>query len=134
MWTCKSCGRIFDKANQMHSCKKVPIESHFENKELAANLYKQLLKIIESEIGKVKEISLPCCIHLFGNYDFIALLPKKDKLEIRFALDRILKSPRIVQTVPLSATNYKHQLFIASAGEIDEELTEWIKESYDLKK
>jgi len=35
MWTCNICGRVFIKTKQPHSCKKVPFESHFKNKELA---------------------------------------------------------------------------------------------------
>ena len=107
MWTCNNCGRIFAKANQPHSCHKVPLEQHFKNKDLAKKLFDYLVKEIEDKIGKVKIISIPCCIHLFGTYDFLAALPKKDRLEIRFALDRKLDTSRLKQSAPLSLRNLK---------------------------
>jgi len=90
MWTCPNCDRIFQKANQPHSCKKVSVDSHFKNKDKAKELFNFLLSLIEKNIGTCKVISLPCCVHLFGVYDFLAALPKRDGIEIRFALDRQL--------------------------------------------
>lgn len=133
MWTCPNCGRIFIKASQLHSCKKVPIGSHFINKATALELYNFLLRQIETNIGKYKVVSLPCCIHLFGNYDFMAVLPKKDSIEIRFALNRPLNTPRLKVSVPMSAKVFKNCFDIGSNKEIDSEFMKWLKESYHLK-
>src|SRR4030065_1205074 len=102
MWTCQNGGRIFDKKGQVHSCNKFPLEQHFKNKDKARYLFNNLLTKVDNEIGKCKIISLPCCIHLYGNYDFLAALPKKNGLEIRFALDRQLDTPRLKICIPMS--------------------------------
>ena len=133
MWTCSKCGRIFEKENQVHSCKKIPFKDHFKNKEKAQKLFDYLLKSINTKIGKCQIISLPCCVHLYGKYDFLAALPKRDKLEIRFSLDRILGSSRLKQSVPVSSKYYKNCIDINSGEEIDEELIKWLNESYFLK-
>lgn len=133
MWECSKCGRIFQKANQPHTCKKISLEKHFENKQKAKVLFDVLLSKINENIGRAKIISIPCCVHLFGKYDFLAALPKKDRLEIRFALDKILKNKRLKIAVPLSAKYYKNCLDVKDENEIDEELLEWIKGSYFLK-
>lgn len=133
MWTCDKCGRIFAKKGQPHSCRRVLLESHFKNKEKAREIFDLLVDKIRREIGEVKIISLPCCVHLFGKYDFLAALPKKDKLEIRFALDRILDNPRLKIAVPLSAKSYKNCIGIKGTEEVDEEMVGWLKESYFLK-
>jgi hypothetical protein len=133
MWTCRNCGRIFKKDKQVHSCKKVPLRSHFEGKEKAGELFDGVLGKINSEVGETKTISIPCCIHLFGKYDFIALLPKKDRLEIRFALNRKLDTPRLKTSVPLSKKIFKNVIDIYSKKEIDKEVIGWLKESYNLK-
>jgi hypothetical protein len=133
MWNCDNCGKSFEKAKQPHSCKKVPLESHFKNKEKAKELFDYLVKKVNSEVGKCKLISLPCCIHLFGKYDFLAALPKKDKLEIRFGLNRKLESLRLKQSVPISANGVKNCININSKKEIDEELIKWLYEAYHLK-
>ncbi len=133
MWTCSKCGRIFEKAKQVHSCHKTPIDLHFKNKDKARELFDYLVKRINSRIGKCKVISIPCCIHLYGKYDFLAALPRKDGLEIRFALDRIIDSPRLKQSVPISSKNFKNCIDLGSVKEIDEELIKWLSESYHLK-
>jgi len=133
MWTCLRCDRIFEKVEQIHSCQKVPLEQHFKNKEKAKELFNHLVKRIEGEIGKCQIISLPCCVHLFGNYDFLATLPKKNKLEIRFSLNRELNSPRLKQSVPVSLKYFKNCIDLLTGDEINEELLEWLNESYHLK-
>ena len=133
MWICPKCQRIFEKVKQPHSCHKVPIEQHFKNKDKAKELFDQLVKQVNNKIGKCQIISLPCCIHLFGNYDFLAALPKKDRLEIRFGLDRKLASPRLKQSVPVSAKFFKNCIDIVAMEEINEELMGWLNEAYHLK-
>jgi hypothetical protein len=134
MWSCPKCNRIFQKENQPHSCRSVSLEQHFQNKQKAKKLFDFLVDQINHKIGKCSLISLPCCVHLFGNYDFLAAFPKKDKLEIRFSLDRVLDSPKLIQSVPVSLKYYKNCLDIYKTEEIDDELIKWLTESYHLKK
>ncbi|MFH1535596.1 MAG: DUF5655 domain-containing protein [Patescibacteria group bacterium] len=133
MWTCPKCSRIFKSKNQPHSCKKIPLEKHFEGKEKAKELFGFLVEQIDSKIGKCKIVSIPCCVHLFGKYDFLAALPKKDRLEIRIALDRKLDSSRLKVSVPLSSKSFKNCFDVSSKEEIDKEFIGWLKESYHLK-
>lgn len=133
MWTCPKCGRIFARKKQPHTCDTVALEEHFINKKKAKEIFGHLLKQVNEKIGKCQIISLPCCIHLFGKYDFLAALPKKDRLEIRFALDRKLDSPRLGQFVSVSSKHFKNCLDINSIGEVDRELLKWLNEAYNLK-
>jgi hypothetical protein len=133
MWTCPKCHRVFEKTAQSHSCHTVSLEEHFKHKDKAKKLFDYLLRIINTKIGTGKIISLPCCVHVFGSYDFIAVLPKKDRLEIRFGLNRIIDGSRIKQSIPISTTGFKHCLDIYNEKDIDEELVKWLIESYHLK-
>jgi hypothetical protein len=133
MWTCPICKRTFAKAKQPHSCRKIPINEHFKNKPKAKQLFDFLVTQIHDNVGECKIVSLPCCIHLYGKYDFLTALPKKDKLEIRFALGRKLDSPTLIQFVPVSAMMYKNCFAVRSEKEIDKQFIGWIKESYQLK-
>ncbi len=133
MWTCIKCGRIFEKAKQPHSCNKIPLEQHFKNKDKAKGLFECLVEQINKKVGECKIISIPCCIHLFGNYDFLAVLPKINGLEIRFGLDRKLENSRLKQSIPVSLKSYKNCVDVNSKKEIDEELIRWLKEAYHLK-
>jgi hypothetical protein len=133
MWKCPNCGRTFEKHGQMHSCQTKSLDEHFKNKDLAKSLFEVLFKIINKEVGKCKVVSIPCCIHLYGEYDFLAALPKRDRLEIRFGLYYAIKSPRIKQAVPISEHSFKICIDIKSKEDIDSELMDWVKEAYHLK-
>ena len=134
LWVCPKCHREFSHQGQQHSCATKPLADHFTNKVEAYELFQYLLKQINTRVGKVKVLSIPCCIHLFGTYDFLAILPKMNGvLEIRFAADRPIKRKRIYITVPLSKTRYKNCLRIQGKKDIDVELLKWLKDSYTLK-
>ena len=133
MWICSKCERIFEKAKQTHSCNKIPIDVHFKNKDKIKEIFDYLVKQIKKQIGKCQIISIPCCIHLFGNYDFLAALPKKDRLEIRFGLDHKLKSSRLKQSVPVSSKYFKNCINIIKLEEVDKELINWLNQAYHLK-
>lgn len=64
---------------------------------------------------------------------FLAALPKKDGLEVRFALDRKLNSSRLKQCVPLSSKVFKNCFDINSKEELDNDFIDWLKQSYYLK-
>src|SRR4030066_2059677 len=133
MGTCPKCERTLSRLSQPHSCHKIPLEQHFKNKDKAKELFDYLIQQINKKIGKCKIISIPCCIHLFGNYDFLAALPKKDRLEIRFVLGRKIDSPRLKQTAPLSSKNLINCIDLVSVKEINFELIKWLEEAYHLK-
>jgi len=133
MWTCPNCGRVFKRANQPHSCHRVPLEKHFENKEKAKELFEYLVKQIHTHIGSSQIISIPCCVHLFSNYDFLGAFPKKDRLEISFTLNRKIENPRIKKYASMSANVILNCLDVTDVEEIDEELMQWLGESFHLK-
>lgn len=133
MWTCNTCGRVFEKIKQPHTCHKVPVEAHFKNKDIAKTIFNYLVKVTNEKVGICQIVSLPCCIHLYGKYDFLAALPKRDKLEIRFTLNQKLETPRLKHSVPTSLKGFKHCIEIEAIEQIDEELIKWVNESYHLK-
>jgi hypothetical protein len=133
MWTCPNCGRTFKNTNQPHSCKSVPLEEHFKGKPLARALFDTLLERITSQAGPCRIISLPCCVHLFGHYDFLAALPKKNRLEVRFTANREMTGPRIQACVPMSAKVFKICLDLFTEQDINRELMDWLVESYQMK-
>ena len=132
-WRCPRCKRAFTRRGQQHSCRTVSLEEHFERKEASRSFFDHLLNEVTSEVGRCEVVSLPCCIHLHGEHDFLAVLPKKDRLEIRFTLLRELKNPRVRRSAQISKTSYKHSVDIYAPEEIDEEFLGWLREAYHLR-
>lgn len=129
-WRCPDCNRAFARKGQQHSCRIVAVDEHFERKGAARDLFDHLLNQLTAEVGSCEVVSLPCCIHLFGEYEFLAVLPKKDRLEIRFALNRQLTSPRVSHCLQISKTSYKHCVEVHATDAIDEEFLGWLREAY----
>ena len=133
MWICPKCKRQFKKTKQPHTCKRVSVVEHFKNKEKAKKIFDYLVDRINNDIGKCKVISIPSCVHLFSNYDFLAAFPKKEGLEIRFLLNKKLNSPKLKHCVKVSSKVFKNVFYINSEKEIDNEFIDWVRESYNLK-
>lgn len=133
-WRCPVCQRSFKRARQPHSCRSVALDEHFRrNQTLKPMVFDRLLDALHRQVGPCEVVSLPCCIHLFGSHDFLAVLPKKDRLEIRFTLRHELRDPRVTRSAQIGRTSYKHSVDVAAAEEIDQALIEWLREAYDAR-
>jgi hypothetical protein len=129
-WRCSTCGRTFARRGQTHSCTRVPIEAHIPHEGAVRTLFDALLDAVEVEVGPFEVVSLPCCIHLAGTDDFLAILPKRDRIEIRFTLHHRLHSPRILACTEISRESHKHRIDVTGVEEIDAELLSWLREAY----
>lgn len=132
MWKCPKCKREFIKHNQSHSCVLFPIENHFKNKESSKILFTKLIKAIEDRIGEVKIESLPCCIHLVSSYTFSGVWILKDRIRLDFRVDYKIESKRMINQQNLSKNRNIYYIDIKDEKEIDSELLNWIKDSYNL--
>ena len=92
-------------------------------------LFDHLLARVQG-IGTCEVVALRCCIHLFGRTDFLAVLPRKDHLELHFALGRKLAHPRVGRTSRMSGTSYLHSVNIGAQRDVDDELLGWLREAY----
>jgi hypothetical protein len=111
----------------------VPIDAHLPPRSAARSLFDALLAAIENRVGPCGVVSLPCCIHLAATDDFLAVLPKSDRLEIRFTLHRRLDSPRIRACSQTGRTLHKHSVDVSQVEHIDAELLGWLREAYRLR-
>jgi hypothetical protein len=111
----------------------VSLESQLRHGEQRAH-FEHLVDEVNSKVGRCEVLSLPCCIHLVGKFDFLAVLAKKERLEIRFVLKRELASSRVQRSARISKTQYKHCVDVQAAEDIDEELLSWVREAYYLER
>ncbi len=133
-WKCPECGRHFERQGQRHSCKTVPPEFHFRNKEKEKLLYTKLLKAVKREVGPFDLELLRCCIHLVNPSAFAAVKVMRNKIRVDFTLPNKLNNPRLHFSVQVSAHRYLYYVDIAEKDEIDEELIAWIREAWHREK
>jgi hypothetical protein len=132
-WVCPTCGRAFRRAGQQHSCRRVDLDTHVGPEHPLRPLFDQLLARVRAEVTACDVIALPCCVHLgSGASDFLAVLPRKRHLEVRFTLDHELASPRIQRSSRTAAHRYKHSVHLTETRELDETLLDWVREAYHL--
>jgi hypothetical protein len=132
-WRCPRCDRVFRRTRQQHSCRTVRLEEHVAPGHAMRPVFDELVARVRREVGDAEVVSLPCCIHLSGTHDFLAVLPRKTRLEVRFSLRRELASPRITHATRISGTTYKHSTDVAAVHDIDDELLGWLREAYHLE-
>jgi hypothetical protein len=132
-WRCPKCNRAFARTGQRHSCRTVSLEQHLPQDGALRGLFDDLLQRLDGTVGPSEVVTLPCCVHLCGTYDYLAVLPRRDRLEVRFALDREVVSPRIKRSERISANSFKHSIDLGAAREIDEEFLRWVREAYHLR-
>lgn len=131
-WCCPSCGRTFRRAGQPHSCHVVALEDHLPAGHPMRPVFDHLLAEVHARTGACEIVALPCCVHLKGREDFVAVLPRKRYLQVRFSLDRELDDPRIRRSAQISRTTFKHVVEVADAADVDEQLLDWLAEAHDL--
>ncbi|MBL7159499.1 hypothetical protein ISS85_03415 [Candidatus Microgenomates bacterium] len=135
LWTCPKCQRKFAKTNQSHSCNAYPLKKHFEGKEqIVKQLYSEIIKKVKKEIGPFRFDSVSCCIRLVKNFAFAAVIPMKDKIRVGFTLKYLLKNSRVFKHAQISANRHNYRVEIKSKKEIDEELMNWLKQAYSLRR
>lgn len=130
IWKCPKCKRIFQKAKQQHSCTIYSIETHFERKEYAKELYDYLKKEVKKKVGPFIVESLPCCIHFVNKkaYTFAAVFAMKDRIRLHIASEELPKD--VKKSSKISALRYMYSIDIKNKKEINAELIKNIKQSF----
>jgi hypothetical protein len=130
-WVCPGCGRAFRRTGQQHSCHTVRLDDHLWPAHPMRPLFDHLLARVRDDVGPCEVVALNCCVHLAGGTaDFLAVLPRKRHLEVRFSLGRELQDPRVERTTRTGTHTFKHRVDVTFPGEVDEVLLGWIREAY----
>ncbi len=83
-----------------------------------------------SSIGAMHINPLKTMITLSTTKNFAGLTIRRTAIDLGFFLPRQERSGRIVRTEKISATKIAHHVLLASPGDVDEQLEQWLRESY----
>ena len=133
MWTCPNCRRKFRNTNQYHSCQLVDKESFFHRRPPH---FKKLYKIIKNyvkDLGEFRqEAVLPDVIFFKTKSTFLAIKVKMAWLDIEFFLDHLEDEPPVKKYLQTSKRRFAHLVSIDEEEDINDQLLDWIRESYEL--
>jgi Domain of unknown function (DUF5655) len=96
-------------------------------------LYLQLIEELGA-FGPVRVAPKKTSVHIEKNSGFAGVHPRKGYFNVEFRTDYKINDPRIVRQQQLSARRFEHTVKIEKAGDIDQQLLKWLRDTYDLSK
>jgi Domain of unknown function (DUF5655) len=131
LWTCPKCGRRFVSRNLWHACGDYSVEGFLEGKgPRARELFDRFEEMIAA-CGPYEVAPAKTRVAFMGRVRFAGVTSVSDRgMTISFGLPRPLSHPRIRKLEQPVSTWYVHTLRVTSPDELDDELLEWLRESY----
>ncbi|MCC6958227.1 MAG: hypothetical protein IT301_00130 [Dehalococcoidia bacterium] len=129
-WSCPACGREFF-ARRAHVCAPaLSADSYFAGRPPEERAIFEAVRGHLASLGPV--IIEPVNVGIFfkGRSNFVEIRPKKRWVDVTFGLNRLLTNPRISRTMRSRTARTFYAVRVTSAAEIDDELREWLTESY----
>lgn len=133
MWICSTCHRQFRNTNQSHTCVLVDKETFFLNRPPHFRDLYEIIKNYVLTLGVFREEAvLPDVIFYKTKSTFLAIKVKKNWLDIEFFLDHLDDIPPVKKYLQTSKRRYAHLVSIDGKEDINQQLLDWIKASYEL--
>jgi hypothetical protein len=134
LWKCPKCGRRFANKNQWHSCTKITVAEHLRDKTaVAIEIYKAFEAAVR-ECGPVRAHPTRTRIGFIARMTFTSASLRARWIDVGLILPYRLDSTRIRKVETYGPSSYGHYLRIRAIDEIDDELSEWLREAYRLGK
>ncbi len=70
------------------------------------------------------------CLSATTNFGTVAF--RKEKLVLGFVLAGPLESPRVTRTERVSSRTWAHHVDVRSPGDLDDEVSRWLRDAYEL--
>lgn len=108
------------------------IDQHFDGRQpVVRDIYDRLLAA-SREFGYVGEDPKKTSIHLNRNSAFAGVRTQNESLILTVKSPTDIESPRINNKQKASANRWYCYIKLESPDDVDAEITEWLKNSYDL--
>ena len=133
MWLCPKCGAKFVHKNQWHSCGRATVERWLERVGPSGKaLYHRLEGLIRA-CGEIDVAPARTRIAFLGQVRFATVARLSDEeMVCTLALPHPLDSPRFARVEEVVSGWFVHTLVITAPSQLDDEVQEWIRESYTL--
>jgi hypothetical protein len=130
LWRCPRCGRQFANRNQSHACGRYRLADHFLKRDPEVVAAFRALVAAARRNGPVKVLPEKTRIAFQVRMSFAAFTLKRHWLSGHVVLARRRESPRFSRIWVASPRNQVHEFTLRSASEVDDEVTDWLREAY----
>src|SRR5262249_704053 len=132
VWRCPKCGARLISRNLSHSCGRFTLEALLASSDPPAlTLARKYVAILRS-LGDVQVIPQKTRLVACARVRFAGFEPRRSFFVATFALQRWLKSPRIIKTVDYGPRWRMHYVRVQSAADLDDQFRAWLQESHDV--
>ncbi|MHA2008537.1 MAG: DUF5655 domain-containing protein [Promethearchaeota archaeon] len=132
-WKCPNCGREFSKKGQFHSCVLFSVADHFKDKPIKLKKIFELLRQEVEKFGKVRIDSVKTTINFGGKSQFSVIFVMRESLKLDFLLDKKIENSRFSKVRGPTNNYYTYTIKLENLKDIDNQLINWLKESYILR-
>ena len=107
---------------------------HLKDKDrIVTDIYEKLIAELH-RFGPIRIEPKKTSIHLGNRFGFAGVYTQKKAINLEVHLNHKLTSPRIGKVEQASANRFHHTIKLAEPGDVNDELLQWLREAYDLKK
>ena len=127
---CPACGREFARPRSHVCAPAVSFADYLARRPPSERgIYEAVRDHLEA-LGPVIVEPVNVGIFFKGRRNFVEVRPKARWVDVTFALNRPLESPRISRTMRSKTARTYYAVRATSAADIDDELRGWLTESY----
>ena len=130
VWTCPACGREFGK-RQSHFCAPaLSPDAYFASRPpIEREIFEAVREHLEG-LGAVIVEPVSVGIPFKNLRTFVELRPMAKWVALSFGLNYRREHPRITRTIAIANGRTYHAIRVTSAADIDDQVREWLTESY----
>jgi len=130
-WVCPRCEREFDRARQGHTCLpgNTVAETFAGGREWQRPICDAVIDYVET-LGPLHVDAVGVGVFLKHQRKFAELRPMARALSVYLVLPRVVEDGRIARRPWGSADRLWHSLRLTSVAEVDDQLRDWLAESY----
>jgi len=108
------------------------VDDHFSGRSThVLEIYRSILAA-SSALGTVTEDPKKTSIHLNRRVAFAGVQTRKDALILTLKSDREVKHRRVHKTEQTSANRWHFEVRLNDPAEVDEQVVQWLRSSYEL--
>lgn len=130
-WSCPRCGRGFGRVEQSHVCvPAMTVDAYYAGRpDFERAIFDAVYEQLEA-CGPVHVEAVGVGILFKKRRTFVELRPMRGRLRLTFIVRRKVEDARIVRATAMGRGQYFCAIDLRAAGEVDEQVREWLAESY----
>ncbi len=132
MWTCPDCKRNFLNKPAEHTCRNYSIDEHFKGKNIKL---KSIFDLLISKLDNLENLKIEAVkntILLKNRIIFTSLTILKNSITVKFLLETYEEVFPVYKIDKATKTKFCHYIKLEEIDDVNEQLINWIKESYSL--